>query len=251
MAKLSWMKWYPDDWMRSVRSLSIEAKGCWIEILMLMWNAPKRGVWEGTYQEFARVTGCPWEIAPRLVRELTKVADLTESNNILTLENRRMIREQTMHENNRIRQRKHYANTKPNANLTDKTPLDSSRLHKTPQDNTLTKRVFVRPSAEEVTAYGASIGFQIDGAAFCDFYESKGWKVGNTPMRSWQAAVRTWKRRPRDGFATASPVPQLPPPPTYADIPESERMTDEEMRAIKDKAMGGINARNKVISQNV
>src|SRR5665213_3050345 len=59
------------------------------------------------------------------------------------------------------------------------------------------KNVFSRPSAQEVTAYGASIGFQIDGSAFCDFYESKGWKIGSSPMKSWQAAVRTWKHRPK------------------------------------------------------
>ena len=35
----------------------------------------------------------------------------------------------------------------------------------------------------------------MDAEAFCDFYESKGWRVGSNPMRSWQAAVRTWERR--------------------------------------------------------
>lgn len=54
---------------------------------------------------------------------------------------------------------------------------------------------FQKPTAAEVTAYAASIGFQLDGEAFCDFYASKGWKVGQTPMKDWQAAVRTWKRR--------------------------------------------------------
>jgi hypothetical protein len=27
------------------------------------------------------------------------------------------------------------------------------------------------------------------------FYESKGWKVGNQPMKDWKAAVRTWEQR--------------------------------------------------------
>lgn len=57
------------------------------------------------------------------------------------------------------------------------------------------KSVFSKPSAHEVKVYGASIGFVIDGDAFCDFYESKGWKVGNTPMKDWKAAVRTWRKR--------------------------------------------------------
>ena len=29
--------------------------------------------------------------------------------------------------------------------------------------------------------------------AFWNFYESKGWKVGKSPMVSWKAAIRTWE----------------------------------------------------------
>ena len=65
-------------------------------------------------------------------------------------------------------------------------------------------------------------------------------------MRSWQAAVRTWKRRPRDMNETPAAL-ALPPPPTYKEIPESERMTDDEMAKIRERAMGGLNARAKVI----
>ena len=35
----------------------------------------------------------------------------------------------------------------------------------------------------------------VDPESFIDFYESKGWKVGNQPMKDWKAAVRTWERR--------------------------------------------------------
>jgi hypothetical protein len=53
---------------------------------------------------------------------------------------------------------------------------------------------FVKPSVNEVRAYCDSRNNGIDAEAFCDFYESKGWKVGNTPMKDWQAAVRTWEK---------------------------------------------------------
>lgn len=49
------------------------------------------------------------------------------------------------------------------------------------------------PTPDEVTAYAESIGFKLNGEQFCDFYESKGWKIGKSPMVSWKAAVRTWK----------------------------------------------------------
>jgi hypothetical protein len=30
---------------------------------------------------------------------------------------------------------------------------------------------------------------------FCDYYESKGWVIGKSPMKSWKAAVRTWRAK--------------------------------------------------------
>jgi hypothetical protein len=51
-----------------------------------------------------------------------------------------------------------------------------------------------KPTPEEVAEYALSIGFALDGEEFCDFYESKGWCIGKSPMKCWKAAVRTWKR---------------------------------------------------------
>lgn len=61
---------------------------------------------------------------------------------------------------------------------------------------------FVKPKPAEVEAYGREIGYEIDGAAFCDFYESKGWRVGSSPMKDWKAAVRTWKKRDEEKAKT-------------------------------------------------
>jgi hypothetical protein len=63
---------------------------------------------------------------------------------------------------------------------------------------------FIKPTAEEATTYARSLSFRLDGAAFCDFYESKGWKVGSTPMKDWKAAVRTWKRKHQESKPYAS-----------------------------------------------
>ena len=65
----------------------------------------------------------------------------------------------------------------------------------------MTKR-FVKPTPQEVTDYGKTIDYVIDGEAFFDFYESKGWKIGKSPMVDWKACVRTWKRmdRKRHGY---------------------------------------------------
>lgn len=54
---------------------------------------------------------------------------------------------------------------------------------------------FSPPTVEDVLSYCRETGKSIDAERFVDFYSSKGWRVGNTPMKDWKAAVRNWERR--------------------------------------------------------
>jgi len=54
---------------------------------------------------------------------------------------------------------------------------------------------FTSPTLDEVEAYCAERGNGVDPQQFIDFYTSKGWKVGDQPMKDWKAAVRTWEKR--------------------------------------------------------
>lgn len=54
---------------------------------------------------------------------------------------------------------------------------------------------FVKPTLEEVRAYCKERGNSVDPQRFIDFYESKGWKVGDQAMKDWKACVRTWEQR--------------------------------------------------------
>lgn len=60
---------------------------------------------------------------------------------------------------------------------------------------------FARPTLDEVAAYCLERKNTIDPQRFLDHYEANGWRVGKTPMRDWQAAVRTWEGNQRDGKA--------------------------------------------------
>jgi hypothetical protein len=57
------------------------------------------------------------------------------------------------------------------------------------------KERFAPPSLADLKTYIDERKSVIDPQAFLDFYESKGWRVGNQPMKDWRAAVRTWERR--------------------------------------------------------
>lgn len=56
-------------------------------------------------------------------------------------------------------------------------------------------RRFKKPTIEEIADYCHERQNVIDAEGFYYFYESKGWKVGGTPMKNWKAAVITWERK--------------------------------------------------------
>ena len=57
------------------------------------------------------------------------------------------------------------------------------------------RKRFTPPTVSEVSDYCKERGSNIDPEQFVDFYASKGWMVGKTPMKDWKAAVRTWENR--------------------------------------------------------
>jgi hypothetical protein len=57
------------------------------------------------------------------------------------------------------------------------------------------RSVFVVPTVDEVAAYCLERGNAVDPQVFVDHYTANGWKVGGkTPMKDWQASVRTWEK---------------------------------------------------------
>ena len=61
---------------------------------------------------------------------------------------------------------------------------------------------FVKPTVEEIRQYCEERNNGIDPEVFYHHYESNGWRVGKTPMKSWKSAVITWeKNRTKEGGA--------------------------------------------------
>lgn len=48
---------YTGDYIKDTRTLSLEAKGAWSDIILFMWEANSRGLLEGTMEDFARMVG--------------------------------------------------------------------------------------------------------------------------------------------------------------------------------------------------
>jgi hypothetical protein len=78
--------------------------------------------------------------------------------------------------------------------------LDAGREGKGEEGNRKGTRgvMFVEPSPMEVCEYMTTRGFpnpSLNSESFIAYYKSKGWKIGNSPMKDWKACVHTWEAR--------------------------------------------------------
>lgn len=74
--------------------------------------------------------------------------------------------------------------------------LESDTENSKSQSNTVQRKRFTPPMADEVKAYAKEkgyVGFNAD--EFMAFYESNGWMVGRNHMKDWKATVRYWMSR--------------------------------------------------------
>lgn len=62
---------------------------------------------------------------------------------------------------------------------------------------------FQKPTIPEIDAYCRERGNTIDAEEFFNFYESKGWVIGKSPMKDWKACIRTWERNKRQSSFAA------------------------------------------------
>ncbi len=84
--------------------------------------------------------------------------------------------------------------------------IDNKRISKTAKTTSIATAKgtakFTPPTDAEVTAYVAEKGYHFNPAQFVPHYQSKGWKVGNQPMKDWRAACRTWENSWKEKHGT-------------------------------------------------
>lgn len=92
-------------------------------------------------------------------------------------------------------------------------------------------RRFVKPTIEQIAAYCKEKGYDVDAERFFNYYESKGWVVGKSPMKDWKAAVRTWASNQKSSSQPTS-SPQVAPAPSSkgADLYEAMNPPKEKVK---------------------
>ena len=68
---------------------------------------------------------------------------------------------------------------------------------------------FRKPTIDEIVVYCSENDFKLDAHRFYDYYESNGWRVGKTPMKDWQAAIRNWVRNEQNKYPLLPPKPEI------------------------------------------
>ena len=63
------------------------------------------------------------------------------------------------------------------------------------KDKDINRKVFKKPTIDDIKEYCLERNNGINAEAFYDFYESKDWYVGKNKMKDWKACVRTWEQR--------------------------------------------------------
>ena len=76
-------------------------------------------------------------------------------------------------------------------------------------ERNIKERKFKKPTLEEINSYCQERKNSIDAQKFFDYYESKGWLVGKSPMKDWKAAVRNWERN--EQMTSHCPTPKKNP----------------------------------------
>lgn len=96
--------------------------------------------------------------------------------------------------------------------------------HQSPARPTEAPKRFSKPTIQQIADYIKEKGYAINAERFFDYYESKGWVVGKSPMKDWRAAVRQWATRDKQ-YRPAPPQPAPTPAP-------QENQVDPELRRL-------------------
>ncbi len=200
MAKDPAFLFYPNDYIGGTMGMTFEEKGAYMELLMLQFH---RG--HMTDHMIGQTIGRLWD----------NVKDKFIKDEQGRFYNSRLDKEKLKRQTfvnsrkNNIKGKNQYSDQigkgKKRGHTTDHmaSHMENENENKDKDRNENEKRggrsKFIKPTVEQVKAYCSEAGNKVDPNRFFDFYESKGWLVGKSPMKDWKAAVRNWERSENGG----------------------------------------------------
>jgi hypothetical protein len=170
---------YPNDWIGGTMGMTFEEKGAYMELLMMQFN---RG--HMTKHMIGQTVGQLWDnIKDKFVID----SEGLYYNERLEIEKEKR-KAFTDSRRNNIKGQNQYSKKEGHK----KGHMTSHMENENENENTI-KKVFIKPSIEEVRLYCLERKNTVDPIKWFNFYEAKGWMIGKNKMKDWKAAVRTWE----------------------------------------------------------
>ena len=171
----------------------------WLEILISAnWESKKWFEEELSVGEFitsrehlAESTGLSVQQVRTILKKLDNEEIIVKSTNKYTKISVIKWEEYQCYEENQPTTNQQLTNNQPTTNQ----QLTTTKEYKNNKNIKNNKNSMCKPTLNEVIEYCLERNNNVDPERFIDFYESKGWKVGNQPMKDWKAAIRTWEKR--------------------------------------------------------
>lgn len=102
------MPFYPADWIRDTRVLTLEQRGAWIDIICILWESPTRGKASMMLSDWGQCLGLTEAEADLVIREIKRknIANVTFNKIKITVSSRRIVRDEYSRlENNKSQRR--------------------------------------------------------------------------------------------------------------------------------------------------
>lgn len=203
-----------EDWMIQEKNLS----GLDLLTFALVHGCTQKGegCWYGGYDRLAERIGGKQRGTIMAVNRLEEIGAVERFDAVIDGKPKRAIRSLWNSAQNADAENADAKNADAkNAELTLQKMQSSSAKNAEPSNsnNIQSKRkVFIKPSIEEIDEFCKEHNYQVDAERFFNYYESKGWVVGKSPMKDWHSAVRTWVSNQKS--SQLSSTPQVAPAPS-------------------------------------
>lgn len=104
-----------------------------------------------------------------------------------------------------------FADATPSAKVSANTENENENENEIIVKEKSVAKKFKKPTIDEINDYCSENGINLNASKFFNYYESKGWLVGKSPMKNWKAAINTWVTKDNDGFKHPCPPPSQSP----------------------------------------
>ena len=222
-----------EDWMIQERGLA----GLDLLAFALVHGCTQKGegCWYGGYDRLAERIGGKQRGTIMAINRLEEIGAVERFDAVIEGKAKRAIRSLWNSAQNADAQNADAQNADAqNAELTQqKMQLSTAQNAERSNSNNIQtkKKVFIKPTIVEIEEFCKEHNYQVDAERFFNYYESKGWVVGKSPMKSWQSAVRTWVSNQKSSQPSSSP--QVAPAPSsreeameWATHPTQEKVKD-------------------------